>query len=262
VADAEDCSLLSGEFQTLSRATDALVRVEHSGAGAFLALFEIQLHYILEMPTRLRAYAGLAQETYGLPVYPLLVNILPYSKPIPTRFELEFLGLYARQDYHVINLWEVAAEEILGQSLTSLLPFVPVMAGGQQPQMLTRAQRGIAADEALRRQRRTEDALTALTIFASFNSEWSVIMEHLGSNMEVLLRSPFYRNVWQQSAEEEARSMILRLLARRFGELGAGAKAQIRALPLERAEALAEDLLDFESPDDLAAWLTANETVQ
>ena len=34
--------------------------------------------------------------------------------------------------------------------------------------------------------------------------------------------------------------------------------AQIQALPLEQLEALADALLDFQGPADLAAWLAAN----
>ena len=34
--------------------------------------------------------------------------------------------------------------------------------------------------------------------------------------------------------------------------------AQIQALPLEQLEALADALLDFQGPADLATWLAAN----
>ena len=45
---------------------------------------------------------------------------------------------------------------------------------------------------------------------------------------------------------------------RRCGPLTGATTAQIQALPLEQLEALAEALLDFTGPADLAAWLTAN----
>ena len=49
--------------------------------------------------------------------------------------------------------------------------------------------------------------------------------------------------------------MTLRLLNRRCGLLSDATTAEIQALPLEQLEALAEALLDFSGPDDLAAWL-------
>jgi len=52
--------------------------------------------------------------------------------------------------------------------------------------------------------------------------------------------------------------VTLRLLARRCGTLSAEQESVIRSLPLERLEALAEALLDFEGMADLNAWLSAN----
>ena len=56
----------------------------------------------------------------------------------------------------------------------------------------------------------------------------------------------------------EAAKMTIRLLNRRCGSLAETTTAQIQALPLEQLEALADALLDFQGPADLAAWLAAN----
>ncbi len=53
----------------------------------------------------------------------------------------------------------------------------------------------------------------------------------------------------------EAASVTLRQLNRRCGPLTDTSTARIQALPLEQLEALAEALLDFTGPADLAAWL-------
>jgi len=52
--------------------------------------------------------------------------------------------------------------------------------------------------------------------------------------------------------------VTLRLLNRRCGPLSQATTAQIQALPLEQLEALADALLDFQGPGDLAAWLAAH----
>jgi predicted transposase YdaD len=49
--------------------------------------------------------------------------------------------------------------------------------------------------------------------------------------------------------------VTLRLLNRRCGPLSEVTTARIQALPLDQLEALAEALLDFSGPDDLANWL-------
>ena len=53
----------------------------------------------------------------------------------------------------------------------------------------------------------------------------------------------------------EAAAFTLRLLNRRCGPLTGATTTRIQALPLEQLEALAEALLDFSGPADLAAWL-------
>jgi Domain of unknown function (DUF4351) len=54
---------------------------------------------------------------------------------------------------------------------------------------------------------------------------------------------------------EEARSLVLRLLARRVGTLPADVEAQVQALALPQLEALGEALLDFSNRTDLELWL-------
>ena len=60
--------------------------------------------------------------------------------------------------------------------------------------------------------------------------------------------------------QEGEAAVTLRLLNRRCGPLTAATTAQIQALPLDQLEALADALLDFQGPADLAAWLAANPT--
>jgi predicted transposase YdaD len=62
----------------------------------------------------------------------------------------------------------------------------------------------------------------------------------------------------QKGEAREAAKMTLRLLNRRCGPLADATTAQIQALPVDQLEALADALLDFTGPADLAAWLAAN----
>ena len=66
---------------------------------------------------------------------------------------------------------------------------------------------------------------------------------------------------WLAEGEaREAAKMTLRQLNRRCGPLTAATTAQIQALPVEKLEALADALLDFQGPADLPAWLAAHIT--
>ncbi|ELR99390.1 DUF4351 domain-containing protein [Gloeocapsa sp. PCC 73106] len=55
---------------------------------------------------------------------------------------------------------------------------------------------------------------------------------------------------------EREKSLVIRLLKRRLGEIPAHLEAEIRNLPLEAVERLGEALLDFQSLEDLVSWLS------
>jgi predicted transposase YdaD len=67
-------------------------------------------------------------------------------------------------------------------------------------------------------------------------------------------------NRGRQEGEARGRALgeatvTLRQLNRRCGALSDATTARIQALPLDQLELLAEALLDFSGPTDLAAWL-------
>lgn len=259
VTDAVAESLISEEFQWVSRESDILIRVVSPTVGAFIALFELQLYYKRTMPRRIRAYAGLAEEQYQLPVYPVLINILPTPEiEIVEHYESEFLGLQARQDYRVINLWELSAEDTLNHHLSAILPFVPLMQGGGNESVFLRAHSQLRADEKLREDDRLRDLMTLLDLFASFVLDKSVILQIGRSDMiEIIEQAPLTQTFIQWGREREARESALRHLKKRFGELEPFLAEQINSLSLERARALDDVFLDFKDVNDLKAWLDA-----
>jgi predicted transposase YdaD len=62
----------------------------------------------------------------------------------------------------------------------------------------------------------------------------------------------------QEGRQEGERSLILKLLARRVGELAPETITQIEALPIEQLEVLGEALLEFTQGNDLVDWLNQN----
>lgn len=63
----------------------------------------------------------------------------------------------------------------------------------------------------------------------------------------------------QEGRQEGERSLILRLLNRRVGELPPQVRERIEILSLEQLENLGEALLDFQAITDLEAWLSTLE---
>jgi predicted transposase YdaD len=238
--------------------------------GEFLVLNELQLRYNAKLPVRMRAYAALAEEKYGLPTYPVLVNILPPSTTvlIQNRFDSNFLGLVARQDYRVINLWKVDAAVVFEQSLTALLPFVPVLKNGGEAAIVQQSLNRLRQDEQL------IELESLLAFFASFVLGTDVVRQIMRWDMAVLRESPWYQEILkegerlgqqkgrqegkQEGKQEEGQLLILKQLSRQVGTLSPEVTAQLQTLSLEQLETLGEALLDFSELADLTKWLAAH----
>jgi hypothetical protein len=76
-----------------------------------------------------------------------------------------------------------------------------------------------------------------------------------GITLEEFTRSVAYQEIFGQGRQEGELDLALRLLRRRCGQLSPEQLARVRALPLERIEALGEALLEFRDASDLEAWL-------
>jgi hypothetical protein len=70
-------------------------------------------------------------------------------------------------------------------------------------------------------------------------------------------RFGFERGI-EQGVTQEARSFVLRLLARRIGMLAPNIESQIATLSISQLESLGEALLDFSTAADLDEWLRSH----
>ncbi len=211
--------ILNSEFQWLSRQSDVLIRVENPQYGKFLVINELQLRYKPEMPRRMRAYTALAEEKYNLPTYPVLINILKGTNTeIPTTYTSNFAGLKATQDYRVINLWEVDVNTVFDTPLPSLLPFVPILKGGENEVIIREALQVLRADEQL------NQLETVLAFFATFVIESALVQEIMRWDMTVLRESPWYQEILREGEargrREELYSGIELALEIKFGNTG------------------------------------------
>lgn len=202
----------------------------------------------------MRAYAALAEEKYNLPTYPVLINILQESAvEIPTCYQSEFAGLQARQDYRVINLWEVNFEIAFQEPVSPLIPFVPVLKGGAEESIVQRALQVLRADE------RLSEFETVMAFFASFVLSSPLIRQIMRWDMAVLSESPWYQQILREGRQHEAVALIIRQLTRRFGLLAPELQDRLLRLSLEQLEELSEVLLDFAAIAELDNWLQHQE---
>ncbi|TFI53684.1 transposase [Mastigocladus laminosus UU774] len=229
ITDVVAGEILNSEFQWISRESDVLIRAESPQYGKFLVLNELQLRYKPEMPRRMRAYAGLAEEKYNLPTYPVLINILKTGDvEIPTQYFSSIAGLEVRQDYRVINLWEVDVSIAFSQPLPSLLPFVPILKGGEDESTIREALRLLQADEQL------NQLETVLAFFATFVLDSALVQQIMRWDMTVLRESPWYQEILHEGERRGERqgiiSSIEMTLEMKFGSDGLQLMPQIEQI--------------------------------
>ena len=253
---------LSEEFQWVSRVDDILIKVQSATHGTFLVVNEIQLRPDANMAYRMRAYTALVEERYRLPVFPVLVNILPppATVHIVSQYHSEFMGLMAHQDYKVINLWEVDVNVVFDQNLVTLLPFVPILKGGDDHAVLNRAVTQLRTAEDI------AELEPLLAFFASFVLQSEVVQEIMRWDMAILRESPWYKEILDQGVErgleqgikQGQKVMLLQVLTHRFGVLAPEVVDRISDLDSEQLSTLVDVVLEA---DSLSAVLTHLDTL-
>ncbi|MEH1790929.1 MAG: Rpn family recombination-promoting nuclease/putative transposase [Nostoc sp.] len=267
IPDIVSGEILNSEFQWISRESDVLVRATSPQYGEFIVLNELQLRYKPEMPKRMRAYTALAEEKYNLPTYPVLVNILKESDvEIPTSYESQFAGLQARQDYHVINLWEVDVEIAFTQPVPCLLPFVPILKGGAEESTVQRALQILRADEQL------SQLETVMAFFATFVLDSALVQQIMRWDMAILRESPWYQQILregeergrregrregrQEGRQEEIVSGIELALEIKFGTEGLQMMPEISQISdLDRLRAIHQGIKSVNTLDELQQFI-------
>lgn len=100
------------------------------------------------------------------------------------------------------------------------------------------------------------ELITTIMVYKFEDKSQREIEEMLGITLR---ETQVYREIKEEGREEgrevEARSLILRLLTRKVGELPQDVLERVQTLSLEQLENLGEALLDFTSFADLQTWL-------
>jgi predicted transposase/invertase (TIGR01784 family) len=96
------------------------------------------------------------------------------------------------------------------------------------------------------------ELITTIMVYKFEDKSQREIEEMLGITLK---ETQVYREIKEEGREVEARSLILRLLNRRVGELPQDVLERVETLSLEQLENLGEALLDFTSFADLQTWL-------
>ncbi len=170
-----------------------------------------------------------------------------------TTFEIE----NTRHQFEVIRLWEQPAAIFLESQ--GLYPFAS-LAQTDEPESILRA---VAARiEGIGTGKVQADLAATASILAGLVLDKNLVKQIL--RRDIMRESVIYQDILAEGEVksegkwrvEEAKGLVIRQLNRKLGNISPTLLTKIQALPLDRLESLGEDLLDFNSIDNLEQWLS------
>ena len=222
----EQQKILHLEFQTVPKSTPAL-------------------------PLRMLDYWVRLYRQYGCPIEQVVIFLKQTTSP--SVYIDRFNVGETVHPYRVIRLWEQAPEPLLAN--VALLPLA-VLARSEAPEvLLSQVAERIDMIEESEQQRNIS---ACAQVLASLRYEQRLIQQFLRE--ELMREAPLYQEILQEGRQQEAQTIVLRLLTRRFGVVEPRLTARIQQLSSSQIEELAEALLDFSTLNDLEDWLEAHQT--
>jgi predicted transposase YdaD len=154
--------------------------------------------------------------------------------------------------YRVIRLWEQDSSLFLTNP--ALLPLAALTKSHSPQALLEDVAEQVASIEEIELR---QNIASCAGILAGLRFEEDLIRQLFRE--DIMRESVIYQSIRQEGKQEglkqEALTLTMRLLRRRFGELEARIVAKVQQLSREQLEELTEALFDFSEVEDLDAWL-------
>ncbi len=207
---------------------------------------------------RMLDYAVRLKREYGLPLSQVVVFLKQStSEQVFTDYYQDETTLHR---YRVIRLWE--QDPALFLKNPALLPLATLARSDAPVDLLQTVSQ--AVNNLSDRQQRSNVA-SCVEILAGLRFDKGLIRQLFGE--EIMQESVIYQDILQRGLQQGLQQgvqqgevlVVLRLLRHQLGEIPAQVEEQVRGLPLEQVEALAEALLKFRQLADLLTWLERRE---
>jgi predicted transposase/invertase (TIGR01784 family) len=237
-----------------------LLPADPGRSGAPILHLEFQTRPDALMAERMLEYWIRLHRRFRRPIQQVVLHLKPTASPL-ARVEHLTIGR-TRHHFTSLRLWEQDPAPLLADP--ALLPLaVLARPPSKTPEQLLSQVRQRLQTIADPNQRRRTTSGCQLLAGLSFSQD--VIQRLLA--MSILEDSSVYQYIvhkgleqglergLEQGRQQEAGTLVLRLLERRCGPLQPDQRATISALPLERLEALVDVVLDFQGANDLLQWL-------
>ena len=256
-------SWLIGEPIALTELSSSELSLEPIRADALILLqsAEVVLHCEFQtdpdptMPFRMADYALRVFRRFP---QKRLVQVVIYLRPTESEWvqQTRFSANRLQHEFEVVRLWEQPTELFLQRP--GLLPYAALSQTIDRASVLRQV---AAAIDTLPDQRQQSHLAAASGILAGLVLDKQVIRQVL--RRELMQESVIYQELREEAREEVRleerlageRSLVLRQLTRKVGEVPIPTRSQIETLSITQLEDLAEALLNFATLADLSEWL-------
>jgi predicted transposase YdaD len=244
--------VLKSELSIEPIRADAVTFLQLQGTILHLE-FQVKLDSEPPLSLRLLDYWVRLYRLYRVPIQQVVILLSP--PPAGVEFETAFVLGSTRHEYRVVPLWEQDPALFLADE--ALLPLAALAATPVPEQLLTRVAGQVSRIESETRRR---EVSAYVQLLAGLRFEKDLIRQVFREG--IVRESVIYQEILQEGRQagldeglQHERSLIVRQLTRRLGEIAPEMEARIRALGLSQLEELGEALLDFEQLSDLENWL-------
>lgn len=268
-------SWLIGEPIALTELSPSELSLEPIRADAIIPLQSAEVVLHCEFQTDPDATMPFRMADYALRVFrrfpqKRLVQVVVYLRPTESEMvkQTTFIANRLRHEFEVVRLWEQPTEIFFQRP--GLLPYAALSQTSDRASVLRDVAKAI---ETLLDRQQQSNLAAASGILGGLVLDKQVIRRVL--RRELMQESVIYQELREEAREEarqelreavrqevqqearleEARSLILRQLTRKVGEVPVATKSQIETLDLTQLEELGEALLTFGTLADLSQWL-------
>jgi predicted transposase YdaD len=198
------------------------------------------------IPLRMLDYFVRLVRKYNLPITQVVIFLQQTSSQIV--FTEAYVNEMTTHRYRVIRMWEQDSALFLDNP--ALLPLAPLTQTNSPQGLLSQVAQNVAkiSDRVTR-----QNTAGYTEILAGLRFKKDLIRQLLSE--DIMKESVIYQDILQKGEQQEAIKYTLRLVNRRFGEIGSTLTERIRILSAHQLETLGEALFDFSAVADLEAWL-------
>ncbi|MGH9839270.1 MAG: hypothetical protein ACREEM_10845 [Blastocatellia bacterium] len=185
---------------------------------SFVAHIEAQTYYEEAIPRRTGRYDVILWINTDLPVRSYVLILSPRGMPAdaPTSVTIEAGGVTITVTYWLIRLWEIEARDALTWKRENLLPFVPLMKGGQDDLVEAAQALGEITDENRKRELAAHFVMMGGLRY-THDEIFDVIWRHTMIPIQELRDSSVYQFA-RSEGREEGRETVIELLAYLIGK--------------------------------------------